>query len=88
MPKERTQETLKRLIVDALHLDDTTPESIGDEMPLFGEGLGLDSIDAIELTVAMEQEFGISIGDKEIDKAAFHNVSTLAAFIERRLAAG
>ena len=50
---------LKRLIVDALMLEDVTPEEIVDEEPLFGEGLGLDSIDALELGLAIHKEFGV-----------------------------
>ena len=51
---------LKRLIVESLNLEGLTPESIADDTPLFGQGLGLDSVDALELVVALEQEYGIS----------------------------
>ncbi len=76
---------LKRLIVQSLNLDGLTPEKIGDEEPLFGEGLGLDSVDALELVVALEKEYGISIQSHEVDKNVFSSVATLAEFVERRL---
>src|SRR5207244_3867486 len=57
---------LKKLVVDALKLDDVTPDQIDDAAPLFGEGLGLDSIDALELAVAIERRFKVSIPDEEV----------------------
>ncbi|RMG07967.1 MAG: acyl carrier protein [Planctomycetota bacterium] len=75
---------LKRDIVEALGLEDVRPEDIGDETPLFGpEGLGLDSIDALELVVLLEKRHGIKLRDMETSKAAFRSVATLAEFIER-----
>ncbi len=83
---ERTQDRLKRLIVKRLRLS-ITPDSIGDDHLLFGkEGLGLDSIDALELVVGMEEEFGIRIGDNEVDRAIFRSVSTLSQFAEKKVA--
>ena len=78
---------LRRLIVDALHLPGIAPDEIADDEPLFGEGLGLDSIDALELAVAMEKEFGIRVRNHEVEREAFTSVRTLVAFVERRLAA-
>jgi acyl carrier protein len=78
---------VKQVIVDSLHLDGLAPQDIGDEAPLFGEGLGLDSVDALELVVALEKEFGVRIQSHEVGKEAFASVSTLAAFIDGRLAA-
>jgi acyl carrier protein len=78
---------IKDLLVDALHLEGFAPSKIADDAPLFGEGLGLDSVDALELVVALEKEFGIRIQNHEVGKAAFASVSALAAFIEGRLAA-
>lgn len=60
---------------------------IADDAPLFGEGLGLDSVDALELVVALEKEFGVRIQSHEVGKEAFASVSTLATFIDGRLAA-
>lgn len=73
--------------MDSLHLEGLTPQDIGDESPLFGEGLGLDSVDALELVVALEKEFGVRIQSHEVGKEAFASVSALAAFIDGRLAA-
>ena len=78
---------IKHLLVDALHLEGVAPSDIADDAPLFGEGLGLDSVDALELVVALEKEFHIRIQSHEVGKEAFASVSSLAAFIEGRLAA-
>jgi len=78
---------IKRVIVDALHLEGVVPMEIADEAPLFGDGLGLDSVDALELVVALEKEFGVRIQSHEVGKEAFASVSTLATFIDGRLAA-
>lgn len=78
------QERIKKLIVEKLRLPDITPESIGDETPLFGpEGLGLDSVDALELIVGLEREFGIKIRSPEAEREAFQTVSRLADLVER-----
>ncbi|HEV2846888.1 MAG TPA: phosphopantetheine-binding protein [Thermoanaerobaculia bacterium] len=79
-----TPERIKRLIVSSLNLEGMSPEMIGDETPLFGEGLGLDSVDALELVVALEKEFGIKIKSQEIGREVFSSVSTLSEFIEAR----
>jgi acyl carrier protein len=73
---------LKKLIVEALILEDLKPEDIETEAPLFVEGLGLDSIDALELALAIHQEFGVRTtqGD-ERNREIFHSVKSLAAFI-------
>jgi acyl carrier protein len=78
---------IKHLLVNALHLEGLAPSEIADDAPLFGEGLGLDSVDALELVVALEKEFAIRIQSHEVGKEAFVSVSTLAAFIEGRLVA-
>ncbi|HEX6203730.1 MAG TPA: phosphopantetheine-binding protein [Thermoanaerobaculia bacterium] len=75
---------LKEIIVEALNLEGLTPERIEDEEPLFGDGLGLDSVDALELVVALEREYGIKIRSNEIDPQVFANVSSLARFIAGR----
>lgn len=69
---------VKRLIVTELDLRGRTPESIGDDEPLFGEGLGLDSLDALQLAVAVEERFGVTIPDDENAKAIFASVAALA----------
>lgn len=80
-----TSSRIKRLIVESLHLDGVRPESIGDDQPLFGEGLGLDSVDALELVVALEKEFGIKIKSQEMGREAFASVEALAGFVESRI---
>lgn len=75
---------IKRLIVESLHLEGMRPEMIEDEAPLFGEGLGLDSVDALELVVALEKEFGIKIKSQELGREVFSSVSSLSQFIEAR----
>ena len=84
-PAIRTR--IKQLIVDALHLEGLAPRDIADDAPLFGEGLGLDSVDALELVVALEKEFGVRIQSHEVGREAFASVRTLAAFVDGRLAA-
>jgi acyl carrier protein len=75
---------LKSQIIAALNLQDITPEQIDDEAPLFGTGLGLDSIDALELVVMLEKNYGIVIKDIEEGRPAFRSVRTLAEFIDAR----
>jgi len=75
---------LKHLIVDTLRLEDVKPEQINDEAPLIGSGLALDSIDAVELVVKLEKEFGIKIRSSEESRQALASVASLAAFIRQR----
>lgn len=75
---------LKCLIVDTLHLEDVRPDEIKDDEPLLGTGLALDSIDALELVVKIEKEFGIKISSSEESRKALASVSSLAAFIRER----
>jgi len=77
---------LKVMIVSNLNLEGMTPESITDNGPLFGEGLGLDSVDALELVVALEKEFGIRIQSHEVGKSVFASVADLADFVARTCA--
>jgi acyl carrier protein len=75
---------IKELIINALELEDIKPEDIIDSEPLFGEGLGLDSIDALELGVALRKKFGIRFSAEKTDENRKHfaSVDTLAAYIE------
>jgi acyl carrier protein len=75
---------LKSKIIASLRLQDITPEQIDDDAPLFGTGLGLDSIDALELVVLLEKEYGIVIKDIEEGRPAFRSVRTLADFIQAK----
>ena len=81
-----TAQRIKLLLVDKLHLEGLSPESIADDMPLFGEGLGLDSVDALELVVAIEKEFTLRIQSHEVGREAFASVAALAAYVNGRLA--
>jgi len=74
-------EKVKNLIIQRLKLVDMTPEMIDAEAPLFGEGLGLDSIDALELVLGLEKEFGVIIPDAEVGKRVFQSVRTIAQHI-------
>ncbi|MDP9127466.1 MAG: phosphopantetheine-binding protein [Pseudomonadota bacterium] len=73
---------LKQLIIEALKLEDVTAEQIDSQEPLFGDGLGLDSIDALELGVILRKRYGITIAAVTPEvKAHFANIQSLAAFI-------
>jgi acyl carrier protein len=80
------KQQVKVMLVEALKLD-VTPDSIDDTAPLFGTGLGLDSLDALQLAVSVEETFGVPIGDEATGKTAFASVTALAAHIARAKAA-
>ncbi len=82
-----TPEQMKEFIIRSLSLEGVEPGMIGDEDPLFGEGLGLDSVDALELVVALEKEFGIKIKSHEVDPSVFGSAASLARYVQERLAA-
>ena len=85
---EDIRSRIKKLIVERLFLEGLSPEEIGDEDPLFGEGLGLDSVDALELVLGLEQEFDIKIKSKEVGREAFASVAALATYVGGRLEEG
>lgn len=74
-------EKLKQLIITRLKLADLTPEMIDPDAPLFGEGLGLDSIDALELVLGLEKEFGVIIPDAEVGRKVFQSIRTMAQYV-------
>lgn len=74
---------LKQRIIASLNLEEVKPEDIPNDDPLFGEGLGLDSIDALELIVMMEKHYGIKLKDASEGKAIFQNISTMADYIAK-----
>jgi acyl carrier protein len=80
---EETTLKLKEQIIEALNLEDMRPEDIDDNAPLFGEGLGLDSIDALELIVLMEKSYGIKLKDPAQGKAVFQSVAVMADYINK-----
>jgi acyl carrier protein len=73
---------LKKLIINTLKLEDIAPGDIENDAPLFGEGLGLDSIDALELVVALEKTYNVFIPDSEVGKKVFRSVNALAEFVK------
>ena len=75
---------LKRLIIDTLKLEDVSPDQLADDEPLMGSGLNLDSIDALELVVRIEKEFGLKISNSEESRQALATLASLAAFIRQR----
>ena len=74
---------LKQEIIIALNLEDMTPDEIETDAPLFGEGLGLDSIDALELIVLLEKKYGIKLANPAEGKAIFKDVATIADYVSK-----
>ena len=79
---EQLIEQLKKQIIEALNFEDMTPADIDSDAPLFGEGLGLDSIDALELIMLMDREYGIKLSDPKQGKAIFKSVRNMAEYIQ------
>ena len=79
---EQLIEQLKAKIIEALNFEDMTPADIDSDAPLFGEGLGLDSIDALELIMLMDREYGIKLADPKTGKEIFRSVRTMAEYIQ------
>ncbi|MEB5970859.1 phosphopantetheine-binding protein [Pantoea dispersa] len=78
---------IKTMIIDTLNLEDISPDDIDSEAPLFGDGLGLDSIDALELGLAVKNRFGVQLSaESETLRGHFFSVATLAAFVEQQQA--
>ncbi len=83
MTREEIEAKIKETIVSSLDLEDLTPADIQTDIPLFGEGLGLDSIDALELGMAIKKAFGVSFSSNATDnKKTFYSVKTLADYVE------
>ena len=74
---------LKQEIIEVLNLEDIKPEDIDNDAPLFGEGLGLDSIDALELIVLMEKNYGIKLQDPAKGKEIFKAINVMADYIQK-----
>ena len=81
-------EFLKKIIIETLKLEHSTVGEIDRYAPLFREGLGLDSIDALELVVAIEKVFNVIIEDEEVGKTAFASIDALANFIQQKYKQG
>ncbi len=72
---------IKQLIIDVLMIENKTPDAIDNAAPLFGEGLGLDSVDALELAMELEDAFGVTLPDNDATREVFASVNSLAAYI-------
>jgi len=83
---DELRKEIKELIIDSLNLE-VTADAIFDDAPLFQEGLGLDSIDALELAVAIERRYRVTIPDEAVGKRAFASVTALAAYVAEQVAA-
>ncbi len=81
MDREQLKLELKKHMIKYLNLLEITPENIGDDQQLFGDGLGLDSIDSLELAVLLEREYGIKIQDPKEGRKIFVNVNTIVDYI-------
>ena len=87
MELDALESEIKKLIIETLMLEDVTPDEIVSEDPLFGEGLGLDSIDALELALALEGRYGVTVQeDAEENQQIFASVRALARFVEQNRA--
>lgn len=87
MEDQRLLDELKNLIVEALKIEDLAPEEIDPDAPLFGDGLGLDSIDALELSLAIAQRYGVTMSSDDPNIGSiFGSVRSLAAYIDSRRA--
>lgn len=80
---EDFKQTLKQQIIESLNLQGMKPEDIDDNAPLFGEGLGLDSIDSLELMVLLERNYGIKIEDAREGRSVLTSVNTMADYIQK-----
>lgn len=78
---EELIEQVKQLIIDALRIEGMAPDEIETDAPLFGDGLGLDSIDALQLVVAMEKQYGVVVPDAATGTKVFQSVRTVADFV-------
>jgi acyl carrier protein len=87
MDEKQLRDKIKALIVKELNLEGRDPASIDDDAPLFGEGLGLDSLDALQLAMSIEESFGVRIPEGEAAKPIFRSVASLAQHVERSKAA-
>ncbi len=73
--------TLKELLVSNLSLEDVDPKEIKDDEILFGEGLGLDSLDAVEIVVILQRHFDLDVKDMQKERDAFYSIETLAKYV-------
>jgi len=86
MDRTALKETLKQLMIEQLDLRGKQPSDIDDQAPLFGGGLGLDSLDALQLAMAVEERFGVSVPEGDAGRAVFASVDALADFLAKNSA--
>ncbi len=82
-----TKTKLKTILSHEMNLPVLTSADFNDEAPLFGDSLGLDSLDAVELVIVIKKHFGVEIADMDESKTAFSSINALAAYIDHRLSA-
>lgn len=83
MGTPETKAEIKKIIIEALNLEGMTADAIGDNDSLFDEGLGLDSVDALELVVSLEKAYGVKIDSDDATRESFRSVETLAALVDK-----
>jgi len=82
--REEIKRELKEMIIEVLSLEDITPDDIEDEAPLFVEGLGLDSIDALELVVALDKKYQVKVDTEEKGRKVLQSINSIADFLIER----
>ncbi len=87
MSREELKKRLKVMLIEGLRLEDKRPEDIVDSAPIFVDGLGLDSIDALELVVLVEEHFKVTIPDEDVGRQALASIDALADFVLAHLSA-
>jgi acyl carrier protein len=83
--RNELKRSLKQLLIDGLRLQDLRPDDIEDTAPIFVEGLGLDSVDALELVVLVEEKYNIQIPDEDVGKRAFASIDALTDYVREEL---
>ncbi len=81
---EQLKQEIKEMIVERLGLEGMKPSEIDSDAPLFGDGLGLDSIDSLELVLGIEKKYGVKIQDEELGRQVLASVTSLAAFVAQK----
>ena len=83
---QQLEQEIKELIIERLNLEGMSADEIESDAPLFGEGLGLDSIDSLELVLGIEKKYGVKIQDEELGRQVLSSVASLAEFIAKKRA--
>ncbi|MCB1043288.1 MAG: acyl carrier protein [Acidobacteria bacterium] len=81
---QQLEQEIKELIIERLNLEGMSADEIESDAPLFGEGLGLDSIDSLELVLGIEKKYGVKIQDEELGRQVLSSVASLAEFIAKK----